>query len=484
MRNTIAFRIAAGYALTLLLLVAVAAVAISSQIQAKANFQAALAEQDTDLVAVLEVQSTLRGDAVNSLLRFLLAGREEQRLNWETAMRTTRALMMALRDQGNPADRADWAEVLRTFDQWERAAAAAVAAQQQGDMDQVLALQLDQGVPLLEQLNQQVNDLVSAGRQRAEATGTHAADLASRAGGIVVAVTGVALVAGIGLGVRESRLINRTLGETVGTLASSASELLATATQQAAGAAQQSTSVQDTSATVAEVRQTVDLAARKARTVAEAAQTSVQVAQNGRLAVEESIRIMQELHAHMAAIVERVVTLAEQGRAIAEIIATVDDIAEQSNLLAVNAAIEAAKSGEAGRGFAVVAAEIRSLANQSKQATAQVRGILGEVQRAMQAAVTAAEQGERTSQAGAQGAERSGEAIRALAQSLEEAAQAAQQILASAQQQVVGMDQIVQAMANIQMVSTQTAAGTRQLERAAADLNQLAGRLRTLVSQA
>jgi len=164
------------------------------------------------------------------------------------------------------------------------------------------------------------------------------------------------------------------------------------------------------------------------------------------------------------------------------LIATVNDVAEQSNLLAVNAAIEAAKAGEAGRGFAVVAAEVKALAEQSKQATAQVRGILGEIQRATQAAVMAAEQGVKASEAGAGVAGRAGEAIRLLSESLTESAQAAQQIVVSVEQQSVGMDQVALAMQNIQQASAQNLASTRQVDRAAQDLNELARELTALVT--
>ena len=126
--------------------------------------------------------------------------------------------------------------------------------------------------------------------------------------------------------------------------------------------------------------------------------------------------------------------------------------------------------------------EVKALAEQSKQATAQVRGILNEIQRATQAAVMAAEQGVKASEAGVGVATRAGEAIGLLSESLTESAQAAQQIMVSTQQQVAGVDQVAVAMQNIQRASTQNMASTRQVERAAQDLNELAGRLKALVA--
>src|SRR5204862_2053088 len=128
-------------------------------------------------------------------------------------------------------------------------------------------------------------------------------------------------------------------------------------------------------------------------------------------------------------------TLAERAQAIGEIIATVADIAEQTNLLALNAAIEASRAGEQGRGFSVVAGEVKALADQSKKATAQVRQILGEVQKATNAAVLSTEEVTRGVTTAAAVAAQAGEAIKTLADTLAQTSQAATQIVASSGQQ-------------------------------------------------
>jgi len=175
--------------------------------------------------------------------------------------------------------------------------------------------------------------------------------------------------------------------------------------------------------------------------------------------------------------------LSEHSQAIGEIIATVNDLADQSNLLAVNAAIEAAKAGEQGKGFAVVAQEVRGLAEQSKQATAQVRAILTDIQKATSAAVMATEQGTKAVEAGVKQSADAGQAIRALGDSITESAQAATQIAASSQQQMVGTDQVALAMENIKQASTQNVAGTKQAETAAQNLHDLGQKLKQLVEK-
>jgi methyl-accepting chemotaxis protein len=266
-------------------------------------------------------------------------------------------------------------------------------------------------------------------------------------------------------------------------LGSSASEILASTTQVASGTAETAAAISETTTTVEEVRQAARLSSDKAKIVSDNAQQIAQVSLSGQTAVEESAAGMLLIREHMETIARTIVRLSEQSLSIGGIIASVNDLADQSNLLAVNAAIEAARAGEQGRGFAVVAAEIKSLAEQSKQATTQVREILGEVQKATGSAVMATEQGSKAVEAGVKLSSQAGEAILALAESSTEAAQTATQIVASSQQQVVGMDQIGIAMESINQAGAQTAASMRQAETAARNLHELGLKLKGLVQQ-
>jgi methyl-accepting chemotaxis protein len=272
------------------------------------------------------------------------------------------------------------------------------------------------------------------------------------------------------------------LSESVNTLAATASEILAATTQVASGAAETGTAIAQTTTTVEEVKQTSQLASQKARQVADSAQKATQIGQQGRKSVDATIDGMRHIQEQMESIAETVVRLSEHSQSIGEIIAAVNDLAEQSNLLAVNAAIEAAKAGEHGRGFSVVAQEVRSLADQSRQATAQVRGILHDIQKSTTAAVLATEQGSKAVEAGLRQSTEAGDAITQLSGTINEAAQAATQIAASSQQQLVGTDQVALAMQNIKQASMQNVSATRQAETAAHSLNQLGGTLKEIVA--
>lgn len=279
------------------------------------------------------------------------------------------------------------------------------------------------------------------------------------------------------------RGMQRQVQEGVNVLATSASEIFTATAQIAASATETATAVSQTTATAEEVKQTAQVAAQKAGNVADIAQRAAQSAQTGRRAIDASMAGMQNIREQMESIAETVIRLSEQSQAIGEIIASVNDLAEQSNLLAVNASIEAAKAGEHGRGFAVVAQEIRNLSTQSKEATTQVRNILNDIQRATTAAVMAAEQGSKAVEAGVRQVNESGEAIRTLAESIVSAAQAATQITASTQEQLIGIDQVTIAIQNILQASRQNATATQQAESGAKTLNQLGQNLKVVAQK-
>ncbi|MDD5167531.1 MAG: methyl-accepting chemotaxis protein [Syntrophales bacterium] len=271
--------------------------------------------------------------------------------------------------------------------------------------------------------------------------------------------------------------------EGINVIASASSEVSVTASQLASSSAETATAVRETTATIEEVKQTARVVNGRAGSVSELTQNTEQVSQSGAKSVEESIAMMSRISQQVESIAASMVKLSEQSQAIGGIIATVNDLAGQSNLLAVNAAIEAAKAGEQGKGFAVVAQEVKSLAEQSRQATEQVRMILSDIQKAISAGVMATEQGSKAAEAGVRQSAEAGESIRRLAENIAQSARASIQIAASTNEQLIGMDQVAQAMENIRQASEQNVAGTRQAETSAKNLKELGQKLKTLVER-
>ena len=266
-------------------------------------------------------------------------------------------------------------------------------------------------------------------------------------------------------------------------LSSASTEILSATMQQVSGANEQSAAITQTTSTITEVKTVVEQSFNKAEAVAKASYRSNEISQNGQKAVTEAIEGMRQIKEKVAGIAENILALSEQTQRIGEITATVNEIAAQSNLLALNASVEAARAGEHGKGFAVVAVEVRNLAEQSKQATSQVKAILNEIQQATNAAVMATEEGTKGVDAGVALTQETGSTINILTQSIAESASTAQQIVASSKQQSAGMEQISLAMQNINQATVQSLASTRQTERSAQDLSALAKQLDMLVAR-
>ena len=438
---TIGKKIIVGYTLVLALLVVVAAIAFYSL---KAIERAYTGFLDVDTQAILRA-TELRQEARDQVAQYrgillyperysvLLGDLRESHRQFDVLLDEVRALSRT--EEGSRLIN----EITETQKKYREGQEEGIQLIEEGKRDESIA-QGEKLLSLVTALRDKCDQYIALKQRRlAEGQSGVSHDL-QRIFLLLSSVSALAAVVGITFAVFLTRSITRQLRETITQLSSSAAEILATTTQVASGAAESATAVSETTATVEEVKQTAQVASQKAKYVSESAQKVAQVSQAGRKSVESAIQGMHIIQEQMASIGESIVRLSEQSQAIGEIIATVNDLAEQSNLLAVNAAIEAAKAGEQGKGFAVVAQEVKSLAEQSRQATSQVRTILGDIQKATSAAVLATEQGNKAVEAGVKQSAETGESIRLLTESIMEAAQAATQIAASSQQQMVGMD--------------------------------------------
>ncbi len=283
--------------------------------------------------------------------------------------------------------------------------------------------------------------------------------------------------------VQNVGLITSRFREAVTVVGTASEEILVSVKESAAGATQTATAATQTTAIVEEVRQTSHVASQKAKQVSEGAQKTAQITAVGRKATEEIIEGMNRIREQVDLIAEAMVRLSEKSQSISSIISTVDDLAKQSNLLAVNASIEAARAGDLGKGFGVVAQEVKSMAEQSKQSTAQVRSIIAEIQQATNAAAMATELGGKAVDAAMQQSGQAGESIAVLANSVVESAQAAAQIAVSNQQQLAGVDQVATAMASIRDACGEHLVAIRHVESAANRLTEIGGKLKGLVER-
>ena len=277
--------------------------------------------------------------------------------------------------------------------------------------------------------------------------------------------------------VRNLREMTRGMRKTVEDINAVSSEIQAVTTQQTASAAEQDATVAQTVATLQELWTVIDETAQRATAVTEASHQTVSITQAGQQAAADSILGMQAIQQRVSDIAENILMLSERTQQIGEIIETVNRLADQSKLLALNASIEAARAGEEGKGFAVVAMEVRQLAEQSREATAHVRNILGEIQQATNTAVMVTEEGSKVAESGVGLVENARNTIDELAQVLADAANLSLQIASSTEQQAIGMDQLLNAMQQIKQATSQTAASSQQAEQSIRNLVKTARQL-------
>jgi methyl-accepting chemotaxis protein len=266
-------------------------------------------------------------------------------------------------------------------------------------------------------------------------------------------------------------------------LTSSATEISTAVTQLTDSTQQTSSSVVETGVTVDQVREAAELMLKKVDEVTRISQEAVSVFLEGKEATDDTVEKMKLIEEQMISIAETVVKLSQRSEAMEEIIDSVQDLADQSNLLAVNASIEASRAGEQGKGFAVVAQEIKNLADGSKAATGEIREILGEITKWVRAVSMASEKGRKAVDAGVEQSIRAGQSISVLSGNVESSSQAANIIKASVEQQFAGVEQVAQAMSDIQDSVRQNLSGAEKLEEASKQLAELGAHLSELVER-
>ncbi len=283
--------------------------------------------------------------------------------------------------------------------------------------------------------------------------------------------------------VKKLREMTAQVKETADNIAVTTTEITATTLQQTNGAHEQSIAITQTTATIDELRQIAAQNEAKAKSVLASSQETFEISQVGQKAVNDCIDSMINIKEKVELIAENILALSEKSQEIGKIISSVKDIAEQSNLLALNASIEAARAGESGKGFAVVAMEVKNLAEQSRQATTQVKRILNDIQKATNSAVMVTEEGSRGVDKGVHQVSQAGSTINQLSQSIMNSSQISQEILVSANKQSLSIDQILDAIQNIKQVSIESLSGTQQTMAAAENLSTLAKNMEDLLEK-
>ncbi len=294
-------------------------------------------------------------------------------------------------------------------------------------------------------------------------------------------ITG-AIADSVNFAVEALRSLVSTINETAVQVSAAAQETQATAMQLAEASEHQAQQITSASAAINEMAVSIDEVSKNSIESADVAQRSVQIAGNGAAIVRQTIEGMDSIRDQIQETSKRIKRLGESSQEIGSIVELINDIAEQTNILALNASIQAASAGEAGRGFAVVADEVQRLAERSAGATKRIETLVQTIQSDTNEAVSSMEQTTAEVVSGARRAEEAGSALGEIEKVSNDLADLIQNISEAARQQSTAATNISSTMNVIQEITSQTSTGTRQAAESIGNLAQLAQDLRRSVA--
>jgi len=280
--------------------------------------------------------------------------------------------------------------------------------------------------------------------------------------------------------------LNKALGDVsnaVSATASASNQISSSTEEMAAGSREQTTQTAEVASSVEEMTRTILENTKNASLAAEAAKEAGLKAKTGGNVVSETIDEMNRIAEVVQKSSEMVRTLGKSSDEIGEIVQVINDIADQTNLLALNAAIEAARAGEQGRGFAVVADEVRNLADRTSRATKEIATMIQQIQKDTHHAVESMQEGTKQVETGKTLANKAGASLDEIVVGAQKVVDIVTQVAAASEQQSAAAEQISKNVEAISSVTEQTASGNVQVARAAEDLNRLTVNLENLVNK-
>ena len=266
-------------------------------------------------------------------------------------------------------------------------------------------------------------------------------------------------------------------------MASSSYELSASSEQMSRGVTEQSDRALQIATASNELSQTIVDVAKNASNIATSATETAKAAKEGELIVIKSIQEVKAIADTVNDSAKLMISLGERSKQIGDIVSVIKDIADQTNLLALNAAIEAARAGEQGRGFAVVADEVRKLAERTAKATSEIGAMISAIQEETGKAVASMEYGTKRVEVGVEFSAKAGEALRRIVGSIDELQSMVQQIAAATEEMSTASEQIGGAIEAIATVSKETSSSSGQIAQSSSDLARLATNLKGVVQQ-
>lgn len=336
-------------------------------------------------------------------------------------------------------------------------------------------------IPPRDQLDANIRTFLATEEQRLRAAEQASTARATAATGWMTVITVILVIGALLIAFVLTRLLGRQIGTAVGQVQSSSSELQAAANQQASGAKEQATAMNEISTTISELLAMSRQISESAQRVAQIAEDTARSARGGEDTVARTHESISGIRRQVDLIVNHMLDLGRKSQHIGAVLEIVSELAEQTNILAINATIEAAGAGEAGRRFAIVADEIRKLADRVAGSTKEIRGLIDDVRSAVNTTVMATETGSKTVDTGTRQFDHVAASFKEIAGLVTTTTEAAREIELSTKHQMTAVEQVNVAIANIAQASKETEASSGQTLQTASQLAGLSKDLMRLV---
>lgn len=475
-------KVGAGFTVTLLFTLLIGGVSIYA-------LRAVVADKDR----VLDVNAENRIDVerlnaaveskVASSRGYLLTADDEHLENTRIARANLQASLERLRRRISDAEGTRLlGEVEKSEAEHQQAMELVIEARRTNPAIDDVARRFDREVlPKRTALSRQVDLLVAREQELLLTAKQAASDKASAATTLVIGFAALAALLGFAAAFFLTRTLSRQIGSAVQHVQSSSAELQTAANQQAMGAKEQSTAMNEITTTISELLATSKQIAESARRVAQIADDTAKAARSGEQTVGKSGESISSIKRQVDLIVVHMIELGKKSQQIGGILEIINELAEQTNILAINATIEAAGAGEAGKRFAVVADEIRKLADRVGGSAKEIRGLIEEVRAAVNTTVMTTEGGTKAVDAGTRQFGEVAAAFKEIASQVSTTTEAAREIELSTKQQATAVEQVNIAISNVAQATKETEASASQTLQTASQLTGLARDLLRLV---
>jgi methyl-accepting chemotaxis protein len=475
-------KVGAGFTVTVALAVAIGVVAIYALRVVVSSKDQVIDTRTQLLVDAQRLDAIMEGKSA-SVRGFLLTREERFLTEIQDARRGFAEILERLRQNiATDEGRRQVAAIERAETEQQDAADQVIALRRtDATIDAVSRAFDEQMRPRRARLDTDIQAFVVREARLLEEAAQESTDVADTATTLMVVIAlGAVLIGGLAA-FFLTRALTRQIGTAVGQVQSSSAELQAVATQQATGSKEQATAMSEISTTISELLATSRQITESAQRVAQIAEQTAAAARSGDETVGTAHESIAGIRRQVDLIVDHMLELGKKSQQIGAVLEIVSELAEQTNILAINATIEAAGAGEAGKRFAIVAEEIRKLADRVGGSAKEIRGLIEDVRSAVNTTVMTTETGSKAVDAGSKQFGHVAVSFKQIANLVATTTEAAREIELSTKQQMTAVEQVNVAISNIAQASKETEASSGQTQQTASQLAVLSKDLLRLV---